>query len=410
MTPKSAKARHGALIRSISHNNSPPVKRINAFQLAFQQPARRFESMNRTEFDYDACLRNGATRLISLKFLESCANRDALGMEMLYTYLDAGLYECPNDFFSQALSRVNSNDLHTAIACRLVICDYLIRSDKWHETKALLDSIPQSFHGFEFNLRSLSFLREKFGRVPIASHKLDRLVGRASITSLLWYGRFGHTLAEYLKLQYICDELKISLEVPEHWIGREIFLLDNPLIDRTRPRYARSMHSVDSAADLEKSIEGYDIFSPGGWNWKSITSGQREFARGKLRIRDCINNILQIFFADLLKRDFLSVHIRLTDVAEPDFYLSRIKDIRSTFGDSLIYLASDDLDRAKDLCAGMNILTAENFSDSTLPPWLIDFYALTVSTMAAVPSSSSFSNVALLINPRISPRDVLFFE
>lgn len=226
-----------------------------------------------------------------------------------------------------------------------------------------------------------------------------------TISSLAYYGRFGHQMSEYFHIRWIAEKYNIPFETPD-WIGHYVFELNDPLSVELRKLVKFDSNRIESELKLRGSeaICGYDFFSPGSINnWNSSMTRR---AQEIFRIRDCWLPYLEPALEKLksIGKTIVTVHIRRTDTTHIEkyqkisWYLSWLKEIWPSLNKPVLYICSDDLPNVITKFSEFHPLTINNSgSEMSGFEFLQDFYILMNSNVIAI-SRSGFSLMAAMLN------------
>lgn len=142
---------------------------------------------------------------------------------------------------------------------------------------------------------------------------------RLTIASLASYGRFAHTVQEYVAVRLYAERYGLDFATPD-WVGHAFFELDDPLMDGAlQPQFAewRSVREEFARGFAERVVEPYagrDLFL-GGSPVDVWQAGFRDRVLGWLRPRACWTPFLEPAIVHLrgLGRTLVAFHIRQTD-------------------------------------------------------------------------------------------------
>jgi len=283
---------------------------------------------------------------------------------------------------------------------------------------SLLAKIPSSVHTRYFVISSLFSLTKVFAEPHLDSLDADNASSnggsarfapapqkRFLCSSLVTYGRFGHSLNDYLFLQLLAEQHGRTLCTPD-WVGRRVFALKNPVC--SQPFVRKQLTGLEIKSEIEilgpQILDGCDFFSPGELpDWNATTYSR---CRELLTLRPdvelwCKSNLESMKFFD---SQYLAIHIRLsdqllrTDLIAAKEYANHIDNFLRGNPTARIYLMSDNIIEAA------KYLEIENFDSVLKIPninpsihWLIDFYVLSQCQLGLL-SQSSFSYWAAILN------------
>jgi len=280
---------------------------------------------------------------------------------------------------------------------------------------ALLHSIENTNHSRYFVISSILCLdktlnpdsdntRSKLALFPQSSSRRINF----SCTSLAYYGRFGHTLGEYVFLKGLSVQTG-SVFATSDWVGSMIFDLNDPQVSTFGRRVQKSSAEILDDLSLygDAALDGYDFFSPGASpTWSPETY---QFARSTLKIRPRVRNWCerQLKLNNIDVQNLVAVHIRLTDhlartrLIDPSAYLDKIEDVLRGNPRAQIFLMSDDIGAAKRYLRFEKFVTLESLPvESFSLRWLLDFYILMNANICLM-SQSAFSHWAMVLNQRV---------
>jgi len=286
----------------------------------------------------------------------------------------------------------------------------------WDKAAEFLEPYHHSNHSRLFTCLSISLLRMSVpglgGGIRASEadssargHASKRSIG-FSCSSLNCYGRFGQTLTEYFVLQRLGRDSGRVLSVPS-WVGEYVFLLDNPRYHGGNKHLRVTERAASEAIDAlgAGALEGVDMFSPGSFeNW---SPKDYDYARSLFKFRPEIEAWLSslIGITGLLNREILAVHLRLGDQASRtrtlprDVYRSAIERISHELNNPVLYLATDEIDKATEFLGMDGPITTNEIAEE-VPiglRWLVDFYIFTRS-QAVITHQSSFSYWGCVLN------------
>jgi hypothetical protein len=226
-----------------------------------------------------------------------------------------------------------------------------------------------------------------------------------SCSSLAFYGRFGHTLTEYVFLKDLASKNNAVFATSD-WVGSRIFELDDPIVSVFGRRVTKTSTEILEDLNLYGSaaLDGFDFFSPGGSpTWMPE---QYHFARSVLKFRPHIkewcDSQLKLLAIDV--DNLIAVHVRLTDyiglmrLVDSSAYMNRLEIALRGNPRAKIFLMSDDIDAAENYLGHGDFVTLPPLpAESFALRWLLDFYVLTIANVCLI-SQSAFSYWGTILN------------
>jgi hypothetical protein len=227
-----------------------------------------------------------------------------------------------------------------------------------------------------------------------------------SLDSLAYWGRFGHTVLEYLQMRELSEKYSVPLETPD-WVGHYVFQLDDPKNIFYRQRVRCSADQIEKNIDKEgvSALLQKDFFGVGApQKWSSELVRK---AKELLKFRPEVEDYLKAYASRKIlgNKTVVVIHLRLGDRKEE---LEKIQNVLcykkwltenfQNFVSPYLYLASDEIKLAAAEFEQFNpqFFTEDGYGHSQLD-WLFDFYMMTIADVLVV-SHSGFSIVASVIN------------
>ena len=226
-------------------------------------------------------------------------------------------------------------------------------------------------------------------------------------------GQFGNQILQYAFLRDYARRHDLALETP-HWLGRDLFGLDDPPISRARP-IATELELGVFAADEESRPPRAEVDL---WGWFQVDTrryaGRREELRSALRPRSHLAARLEEGERRLRARGrtLVGVHLRRGDfralaghplldrlypVTPAAAYLEWLESVWDELPAPVVFVASDEPESAAAELARFRPVTARDLG-LELPeaPFCPDFHLLTRCHALAI-SNSTFSFAASLL-------------
>lgn len=236
-----------------------------------------------------------------------------------------------------------------------------------------------------------------------------------TLSSLSRYGRFTHTVQNYLATRIYAARHGFQVQTPE-WSGHYFFELNDPFISQSQHRFNVQVPTVLSdAISLGTTVpaifnksSSYDLFSP--------------YANVFRRVyKDEVLSLLKIHshwvdkFDKLLSwircngATIISLHIRLGDMERLgsaygaihySAYLNWLSENWHRFDRPILYIASDDPEKAKIVFHEFLPITLNDYPErDPVISGLQDFYVLTRSDIVAI-SRGGFGHTAAALNQK----------
>ncbi|MBF0375092.1 MAG: hypothetical protein HQL39_16950 [Alphaproteobacteria bacterium] len=222
---------------------------------------------------------------------------------------------------------------------------------------------------------------------------------RLAVSSLGHYGRFAHTVLDYLGMRRYAARHGLVLETPD-WVGHYLFELDDPLyvgdLPFRRVKEAPYRHS-------HPLLAGTDAFSPGGVPPSELPMMARQFLRIRPRWLPMLEPALEA--VRRRGRTVIGIHLRrgdrieMGDVSPVRIYHEWLEENLGKYDAPVVFLASDD-PHAKNDFARFDVVTL----DDVAAPWgsnayLQDFFVLMNADIVAR-STGTFCDLVEALNTR----------
>ena len=249
-------------------------------------------------------------------------------------------------------------------------------------------------------------LRKDLARKNVGIERRKRGSGPSiAMSSLAHYGRFAHQTLEYIFCRLYARKHDLDFETPD-WVGHYLFELDDPLYDgrfvvlREQNRFLREA----ICGMKEEPRFNVDFFSPG--SLERFESRFRPFVQGLLKPRDVWRPHLNAACAAVRARGetVVALHVRLGDLAHlqypTEWYRRWLRSIWGELARPVLFIASDDLERAKAEFADFNPVSIEDIDLGwTSATFFVDFHILSQADVL-VTSIGTFGLLAALLNSR----------
>ena len=271
---------------------------------------------------------------------------------------------------------------------------------------------PHRFGQFS-SIASMFYLKRLLARegVTVVRRAPAPVNETLSVRSLTSYGRLAHTLYNYLVAYFYCRHAGLTLETPE-WQGHYIFELDEPL-HREHESW-REISDTDALKDFTatgqdpaESYAGADIFSPHG---ATLREDRRTESHQRLQYRPIFHRLFAPQMAALKGRGatLVAVHLRYGDMVGNEAMwgqiniescIQKLREIWPTLDRPLLYVASDDPQKAKESFAAFSPMTLEDLPASQpMLEHLVDFYVIGHAQVVFT-TRGSYGRVAAAVAP-----------
>jgi len=239
---------------------------------------------------------------------------------------------------------------------------------------------------------------------------------RLAVSSIAFWGRFAHSVINYLAARFYADLYGFELETPE-WQGHYFFALDDPAIapgaDLPLIRdtdLVDTLMSTPGLAELHVPPPQADLFSPYGSYLFSDHNKSKILSILTIRPHWQAQFEKPMAFLAERCRTLICFHIRLGDMEmerhasfgaiHSAAYQNWLEQNWHLFEAPLLYIASDEPERAKALFAGYASLSLSDLPDvMPIASHLLDFYILTQSDVLAI-SRGYFGKLAAALRDR----------
>ena len=234
-----------------------------------------------------------------------------------------------------------------------------------------------------------------------------------TLSSLSRYGRFTHTVQNYLTTKIYAARHGFQVQTPE-WSGHYFFELNDPFISQSQHRFNIQVPTVLSdAVSLGNTIPA--IFNKGG-SYDLFSPYANVFRR---TYKDEVLDLLKIrsYWVDKFDKlhswvqrngsTIISLHIRLGDMERlgPAYgaihysaYLNWLKENWWRFDKPILYIASDEPEKAKRIFQEFSPITLDDYPErDPVISGMQDFYMLTRSDIVAI-SRGGFGHTAAALN------------
>lgn len=247
---------------------------------------------------------------------------------------------------------------------------------------------------------------------PFARRTAQNGLDVVAVSSLAYYGRFSHTVGNYLVARIYAETRNLELLTPD-WVGHWFFALDDPPLEAQLPvvndEYALTPLCELGFAGTDVPYRNIDLFSPYGTFLHSRWKGD---IRRWLTPRVTWHDRLQPVVAALRQsgHPLVAVHIRLTDMRKHQehwgsippmsLYVTWLRTLKSRIGNFILFVASDEQATAVPALSEFSPVTLGDLGLEWLGlEFLQDFYVLTQADFVAV-SMGSFGTLAAALNPK----------
>lgn len=229
-----------------------------------------------------------------------------------------------------------------------------------------------------------------------------------TMASLASYGRFAHTVQEYVAVRLYAEKYGIAFATPD-WVGQRFFMLDDPQSPAgLQPQYenwraVREELAQGLDGDAAQPLANRDLFL-GGSPVDMFRVPWRDRVRGWLTPRPCWSAYLDPCVAALRARGdtLVAVHIRQTDWWDQAYtplalYLSWLDQIWPSLHRPVLFICTDAPEIIGEF-ARFQPMTAADFPIRWQGlDYLQDYYALTQADIVAI-STGAFARMAAGMN------------
>lgn len=230
-----------------------------------------------------------------------------------------------------------------------------------------------------------------------------------SMASLGSYGRFAHTVNEYVAARLYAEMYGMEFLTPD-WVGHAFFGIDDPRLGaEVLPEFKGWLRQrKDFAGGFDERVDAplrdRDIFL-GGSPVNPMLKARRDDILSWLTPRPCWNRFLEPPVEALRRRGrtLVAVHIRQTDWWNQDYtplslYLDWLDGVWPTLEAPVLFVSTDE-PRVVSEFARFNPVTAADFPVRWEGlEYLQDFHILTRADLVAI-STGSFAATAAALNP-----------
>ncbi|MEX1108778.1 MAG: hypothetical protein WEC00_07715, partial [Dongiaceae bacterium] len=270
-------------------------------------------------------------------------------------------------------------------------------------------------HAFPWTRRAILLLRDNWGIAPAARRGQPDQPG-ISVARVGVAGRFGNQILQYGVGRLIAERHALAFEAPD-WIGRDLFLFDDPLLSQpARPSIEngeqaamRALIDPPLAEASPKAMLNGDLFGffqgpTGQW------AAQRDNFRRLFAFGGRAATAVDFAWNQLAGKGnpVVAIHIRRGDfgtkrfwIAPTEWYIAWLAQVWPQLPGAVLYVATDDTAVIADF-KQFDPVASGNIADP-LPgaEFLIDFAMLMRSPVLGI-SNSSFSFVAAMLNTNLA--------
>jgi hypothetical protein len=240
--------------------------------------------------------------------------------------------------------------------------------------------------------------------VPFGRREPDPAKAKLGLSSIAWYGRFGHTMTDYFIGRLYAEIADREVETPE-WQGHYFFELDDPFItqgkDRPLSEEALSLQAFDQDMDYDGTNHAVfaKVLGAGPPGQESLFVERRKAQALRIfRIRPYWVSMFQrtIGWVRQKGRTIVALHVRLGDMQRSTWaeqygtldlglYKTWLASVWSSLDGPLLYIASDELDVAKAVFAEYDPIGLSDLpNELPMATHLLDFYVLLKSDVLAL--------------------------
>ena len=222
-----------------------------------------------------------------------------------------------------------------------------------------------------------------------------------SMSTLGSYGQFGNQLFQYAAMRRYAERYNVTLEIPENWPGRKVFLdCDKEAVISETPREQKAIedqYPVWMDDDLKNcDIKGYLQYHTSYYDKDHF----RSLFRFKPELEDALSTLLKevkqqatTLVAIHIRRGDYDIPSRSHNIALTKWYLDWLEEHWEKLDNPILFIASDEIDKVRDDFRKYNPIT---FKDKN---YLVDHYILAHSDILLA-SNSTFSFTAAMLNEK----------
>lgn len=231
---------------------------------------------------------------------------------------------------------------------------------------------------------------------------------RLTMASLASYGRFAHTVQEYVAVRLYAEKYGQTFATPD-WVGHRFFTLDDPEMPAGTLQHYENWRAVrDELAqgldtDVATPLADRDLFL-GGSPIDMLRAPWRDRVRSWLTPRPCWSGFLDPCVAALRARGdtLIAVHIRRTDWWDQAYtplslYLSWLDQIWPTLNRPVLFICTDAPEIIAEFARFQPMTSADFPVHWQGLDYLQDYYVLTQADFVAI-STGAFARMAAGMN------------
>ena len=241
---------------------------------------------------------------------------------------------------------------------------------------------------------------------------LEKVVATQKVISMSLlgkYGRFGNQVFQYASLSLYAHKHGLQMQIPEDWIGRQLFNCDHiPKIRRQLPvRNFRKEKVSIFGNDFKEDLSNMDICGYFQCHTKHFAPYQDHFRLlfepNKSR-KEKAEKVLHQVRGKC--KTLVGVHLRRGDFdhgkfqpAPAKWYLDWLEENWHNLTDPVLFIASDESEKVKEDFRNYPCVVLESEENAREDDFYMDFYILTQCDWLLI-SNSAFSFAASMLNEK----------